>query len=74
MNEIGLSDFCLLHLLMARPDPEVDVAFVLMDRRRRGYIDLDDFKVRDDDGGRESVKGEREGRAQEGEGERGRKS
>ena len=42
---IYLTDFCLFHVLMARPDPEVDIAFLLMDRKRRGFIDLDDFKV-----------------------------
>jgi len=30
---------------MARPDPEVDIAFLLMDRNKRGHIDLEDFKV-----------------------------
>jgi hypothetical protein len=45
-QKINLWDFCLFHLLMARPDPEVDIAFLLMDQKRNGYIDLDDFKVR----------------------------
>lgn len=44
-QRINLEDFCLFHAIMARPDPEVDIAFLLMDRRRRGYISLDDFKV-----------------------------
>jgi solute carrier family 25 aspartate/glutamate transporter 12/13 len=44
-TRINLTDFCLFHLLMARPDPEVDIAFLLMDRKKRGYIDLEDFKV-----------------------------
>jgi solute carrier family 25 (mitochondrial aspartate/glutamate transporter), member 12/13 len=42
-NEIRLTDFCLFHLLMARPDPEVDIAFLLMDRHKTGRIALDDF-------------------------------
>uniref|UniRef100_A0A7S2XI43 Calmodulin n=1 Tax=Attheya septentrionalis TaxID=420275 RepID=A0A7S2XI43_9STRA len=44
-QKINLWDFCLFHLLMARPDPEVDIAFLLMDQKRNGYIDLDDFKL-----------------------------
>lgn len=42
---IDLPDFCLYHLLMARPDPEIDITFLVMDRRRRGAINLDDFKA-----------------------------
>jgi Ca2+-binding EF-hand superfamily protein len=30
---------------MARPDPEVDIAFLLMDRNKRGHIGLEDFKA-----------------------------
>ena len=43
-ERINLEDFCVFHMLMSRPDPEVDIAFIFMDRHRRGYIDLDDFK------------------------------
>jgi solute carrier family 25 aspartate/glutamate transporter 12/13 len=41
---VRLTDFCLFHLLMARPDPEVDIAFLLMDRRKAGNINLNDFQ------------------------------
>ena len=44
-QRINLEDFCLFHAIMARPDPEVDIAFLLMDRQKRGYISLYDFKV-----------------------------
>lgn len=40
---VYLADFCFFHLLMARPDPEVDIAFLLMDQRGAGQIDLDDL-------------------------------
>ena len=40
---IYLADFCFFHLLMARPDPEVDIAFLLMDRRRTGQVHLEDL-------------------------------
>lgn len=43
-QKINLLDFCLFHMLMARPDPEVDIAFLLMDQRRTGCIALNDFK------------------------------
>jgi solute carrier family 25 (mitochondrial aspartate/glutamate transporter), member 12/13 len=39
---IYLEDFCFFHLLMARPDPEVDIAFLLMDQRQTGQIYLED--------------------------------
>lgn len=50
MNEdakklVSFEEFCTFHLLMSRPDPEVDIAFILMDRERRGYITLSDFKT-----------------------------
>ena len=44
LQKIDLSDFCLFYLLMARPDPEVDIAFLFMDQSRTGTITLDDFK------------------------------
>ena len=42
-NRVHFTEFCLFHLLMARPDPEVDIAFLLMDRSRTGHITLEDF-------------------------------
>jgi Mitochondrial carrier protein/Cyclic nucleotide-binding domain/EF-hand domain pair len=42
-QRISLSDFCIFHLLMARPDPEVDITFLLMDERKRGVIYKDDI-------------------------------
>lgn len=41
-QRISLADFCLFHLLMARPDPEVDIIFLLMDERKRGVIYKED--------------------------------
>jgi len=32
-------------MLMARPDPHFDIAFLLTDRRKRGYTTLNDIKV-----------------------------
>ena len=43
-DRIYLSDFCLFHLLIARPDPEVDIAFLLMDQRQTGQIFLKDLE------------------------------
>ena len=42
-NRIYLADFCLFHLLMARPDPEVDIAFMIMDQNQTGQISLNDL-------------------------------
>jgi Ca2+-binding EF-hand superfamily protein/CRP-like cAMP-binding protein len=41
---VSLQDFCFFHLVFARPDPEVDIAFLLMDRERTGSISRDDFE------------------------------
>jgi len=43
-NWISLEDFCFFHFLMARPDPEIDIAFILMDRSRKGRISRTDFE------------------------------
>jgi Ca2+-binding EF-hand superfamily protein/CRP-like cAMP-binding protein len=43
-NQIYLSDFCLFYLLISRPDPEVDIAFLLMDRHKTGSITKADFR------------------------------
>lgn len=43
-SRIYLADFCLFHLLMARPDPEVDIAFLLMDYRQTGQIHIEDLQ------------------------------
>ncbi|CAB9522166.1 Mitochondrial aspartate-glutamate transporter AGC1 [Seminavis robusta] len=42
-QKISLADFCLFHLLMARPDPEVDITFLLIDERKRGVIYKEDL-------------------------------
>eukprot|EP00980_Cylindrotheca_fusiformis_P008946 scaffold1909_cov130-Cylindrotheca_fusiformis.AAC.13 len=42
-NRIYLSDFSLFYLLISRPDPEVDIAFLLMDRHKTGSITKADF-------------------------------
>lgn len=41
---IYLPDFCLFQLFMARPDPEIDIVFLLMDKRKRGAITRTDFE------------------------------
>ena len=43
-NQLYLPDFCLFHLLMARPDPEVDIVFINMDRHKKGTITRADFE------------------------------
>ena len=43
-NHITLEDFCFFHFLMARPDPEIDIAFILMDRSKKGMITRTDFE------------------------------
>ena len=43
-NRIYLADFCLFYLLISRPDPEVDIAFLLMDRSKTGSITKADFQ------------------------------
>ena len=43
-QQIKFDDYCVFHLIMARPDPEVDIAMLLMDRSRKGYLTLQDFK------------------------------
>lgn len=42
-DRIYLEDFCFLHLLVARPDSEVDMAFLLIDERHTGQIFLSDL-------------------------------
>ena len=44
-QKIRFEDYCIFHMIMARPDPEVDIAFLLMDRNRKGFITLQDFKA-----------------------------
>eukprot|EP00611_Tribonema_gayanum_P006405 TRINITY_DN156_c0_g1_i2.p1 TRINITY_DN156_c0_g1~~TRINITY_DN156_c0_g1_i2.p1 ORF type:complete len:863 (-),score=317.71 TRINITY_DN156_c0_g1_i2:471-3059(-) len=39
---IDFRDFTVFNLLMTRPDPEYDIAFMLMDRDHKGYITRDD--------------------------------
>jgi len=43
-RRIYLEDFCFYHLLMDRPDPEVDIAFILMDQKQTGQIFLSDLE------------------------------
>ena len=40
-----LNDFCFFFFLLARPDPEVDIAFLLMDENRTGQIGLHDIEA-----------------------------
>jgi solute carrier family 25 aspartate/glutamate transporter 12/13 len=43
IQKISLANFCLFHLLMSRPDPEVDIAFMLLDKDRTGCITLENL-------------------------------
>jgi solute carrier family 25 aspartate/glutamate transporter 12/13 len=43
IQKINLANYCLFHLLMSRPDPEVDIAFLLLDRDRTGTITLENL-------------------------------
>jgi solute carrier family 25 (mitochondrial aspartate/glutamate transporter), member 12/13 len=43
IQRISLANFCLFHLIMSRPDPEVDIAFLLLDKDRTGTITLDNL-------------------------------
>lgn len=43
-QRLYLKDFCFFHFIVARPDPEVDLAFLLMDDQQTGKISLDDLK------------------------------
>ncbi len=38
-------DFLLFDLLMSRPDPYFDIAFLLADKHRRGYLDKTDVEL-----------------------------
>jgi CRP-like cAMP-binding protein len=42
-SRIYLADFCFFHLFISRPDPEIDIAWLLMDVRQTGQIDLEDL-------------------------------
>lgn len=42
-DRIYLEDYCFYQLLMDRPDPEVDIAFLLMDQKQTGHIYLEDL-------------------------------
>ncbi|GMI27499.1 hypothetical protein TeGR_g2533 [Tetraparma gracilis] len=44
-SNITFPEFCLFHQVMSRPDPEVDIAFALMDTKRKGYITKADFEL-----------------------------
>jgi solute carrier family 25 aspartate/glutamate transporter 12/13 len=39
-SQISLKDFCWYYFLLARPDPEVDIAFLLMDQQQSGRVGL----------------------------------
>jgi len=43
-NAISFKEFVLFQVLMARPDPEYDIAFLLMDTDKKGYVTLKDLK------------------------------
>eukprot|EP00606_Chrysophyceae_sp_TOSAG23-5_P000288 GSChrysophyteH2.ASY1.ANO1.12.1 assembled CDS len=42
---VHYEDFLLFDLLMSRPDPYFDIAFLLADSHRRGYLDKEDVKL-----------------------------
>lgn len=41
LGRISLPDFCWFYFLLARPDPEVDIAFLLMDQTQSGQVGLE---------------------------------
>jgi hypothetical protein len=42
---IRFKDFTMFNVLMTRPDPEFDIAFLMLDTKRKGYVTLNDIKV-----------------------------
>ena len=44
-TKINLNDFCFFFALLARPDPEVDVIFLLMDEHQTGCIGIHDLRT-----------------------------
>ncbi|GMH62708.1 hypothetical protein TL16_g03535 [Triparma laevis f. inornata] len=42
-QRINLDDFCIFYMLMSRPDPQVDIAFLMMDKNRKGHVSKSDF-------------------------------
>ena len=43
-NVISFQDYCFLHFLMNRPEPEADIAFLSMDTNHRGQIDFNNVQ------------------------------
>lgn len=43
-KRITFKDYCFFRMLLSRTDPEVDIAFLLIDSRQRGRISLEDLR------------------------------
>jgi solute carrier family 25 (mitochondrial aspartate/glutamate transporter), member 12/13 len=44
-DKVSYEDFLLFDLLMSRPDPYFDIAFLLADKHKRGYLDINDISA-----------------------------
>jgi len=45
IRDVSYKDFTLFNMLMTRPDPQFEIAFMLVDEDRKGYVDA--YDVRD---------------------------
>ena len=43
-DKVSFEDFITFNLLMSRPDPFYDIAFLLADTKKRGYLDIQDVE------------------------------
>ena len=43
-DRVSYDDFTTFSLLMSRPDPYFDIAFLLADKKKRGYLDIHDVE------------------------------
>ncbi len=41
---VSFKDFVIFNLMMSRPDPYFDIAFLLADKDKKGYLTIDDVK------------------------------
>jgi len=44
-QRINFADFCIYMMLMSRPDPQVDIAFLQMDADRQGHVSRSNFEA-----------------------------
>jgi len=43
-EEVSFKEFAVFNFLMTRPDPHFDIAFMLVDTNKKGFVILDDIK------------------------------